>query len=233
MSRFQRERVIDIAYLFLAPSGLLILMVLAFAGYYSGSHPVGYVTMTETFLASAAIVLPLLRVTKKFITPYWFILSITGLVYLHGFGLYLGAYIAWENWDVLAHISASIIVTMIVFIGMLVVKEYTTVIELGKVMFLLMVFVIGFGFGNFWEIVEWFIDNAFGYTYMSYSIHDTLRDIVTDLIGAGIMTLAAAYFLRIRTPFEILSGFGLHNFMTSMGKKWDRKCEPRTLTEDP
>jgi hypothetical protein len=221
--RSEKEKRIDLVCLIFLPLGFLIYTLLALAGIYGKDHDVMYVVVTEIVLLMISIVLPLLRVKEKLITPYWFIATVEALIYSHGSALYWGTYIWIPHWDVFAHISASFVVTLVAFIALLTIQSYTTRIELGKGPFFFMLFIIGFGFGNLWELLEWFVDNAFGYAYMAYSIKDTLGDIVMDLVGAGITTAFAMFLLRKKTPKEIISGFGMHDFMTDMGKRWDRK----------
>ncbi|MDR1405511.1 MAG: hypothetical protein LBJ20_08115 [Candidatus Methanoplasma sp.] len=226
MARSNKEKTIDRVCLVLLPLGFLIYVLLTLAGIYGKDHEMMYVVVTEAVLFIISIVLPLLRVRDKFITPYWFIAIIEGLLYLHGSALYFGTYMWIPHWDVIAHISAGFVVTLIAFIGLLTIQSYTARIDLGKGPFFFMLFVIGFGFGNLWELLEWFVDCTFSYAYMAYSVHDTLGDVVMDLVGSGLMTLFAAVLLRRRTPQEIISKFGLHDFMTDMGKRWDRKTYP-------
>ncbi|MDR0888163.1 MAG: hypothetical protein LBM39_03145 [Candidatus Methanoplasma sp.] len=222
--RTSREKKLDIACLILFPLGFAIYTALTLMGIYGKDHEMIYVVVTEIILLGISVVLPLLRVSNKLVTPYWFIAIVEGLIYMHGSALYWGTYIWIPYWDIIAHISASVVVTLVAFIGLMTIKTYTTRIQLGNASLLFMLFIIGYGFGNAWEMLEWSVDSAFSYAYMAYSIEDSLRDIVNDFIGAGTMTLLAALILRNRTPREIIMGFGLDKFMTNMGKRWDRKC---------
>lgn len=221
---FVTNRKIDILYAVLTPLGLISFAILAKLGYCGSDFAESYVFSTELILVMLSSVLPLLRISRRFIAPYWFICTVTAILYVHGTAMYVGTYQTIPHWDVFAHISATMVVTMIVFLGLTVIQAYTTCVELGKKTFLFMVFIIGFAFGNVWEMFEWFVDNFFGYTYMSYSVFDTLGDVLSDVIGSLTMTLLAAIVLYRSTPKEIVAPLNIDRIMTILGGKWDRKC---------
>lgn len=218
------SRKMDLALLVILPMVFVVLACLSLLGYSEANFGDSYVFMTELFSVFAVLILPLSRVFRKFMAPYWFILMVSSVVYIHSCSLYFGLYqnLAW--WDVISHGYSSFVVTMTVFIALCVIQRYTRFIDLGKRSMLFMVFIIGFGFGNVWEIWEWFVDNFFGDMYMSYSVFDTLGDIACDLLGAGMATLASAYFVYRSDTNKIVDQMNLDRFMVSMGRKWDRRC---------
>lgn len=219
-----REKCVDGVCLAAFPLGLLSLAVLAGLGYSDADYGDTYVMITEVVSVLLVMVLPLLRLSKTFRCPYWFMLVITSVVYLHAVSLFAGFYKDFEWWDAVSHSYSSVVVTMIAFVALLVIQHYTREIELGTWTLLLMTFVIGFGFGNVWEIAEWLIDTAFGTPLMSYSLEDTLGDIRNDAAGAFAMTMVARGLLYYRDTDRIVESMNLDRFMKGVGEKWDRRC---------
>jgi hypothetical protein len=220
------ERIIDTICLILFPMGFVALAVLARMGYSEANYADTYVFVTEVISTVIVTVLPALRLTRSFRCPYWFMLIVTSVVYVHSVALFTGFYQSVSWWDIFSHSYSSIVVTMIVFTALLVIDHYTTEINLGTSTLLLMTFVIGYAFGNFWEIGEWFIDNTFGMTLMSYSVEDTLRDLLSDALGAVVMTSIAAFIVFCKNPDRIVGEMNLDYIMVRIGNKWDRRCRP-------
>lgn len=228
----RQERLIDIALLIALPLGFFVLAILSYLGYSRADFGETYVFTTEALSLLIVMTLPVLRITKKFRAPYWFILIVTSVVYIHSVSLYFGLYQNLGWWDIISHGYSSFVVTMTVFIGLLVIQRYTTHIDLGKGGLIFMLFIIGFGFGNFWEMWEWLVDNIFGDSFMSYSVYDTLGDIVCDAIGAGAATLVAAHVMYRGNPNNIVDQMDLDRFMSNIGKKWDRKTDDQRYSQE-
>jgi hypothetical protein len=222
------ERKIDIFCLILFPLIFITLAILAHyeysPAYFSGS----YVMMTEVVSAIIVTILPLLRVMRKFHSPYWFMIMITTVPMLHSASLFFGFYQSFEYWDIIAHSYSSLVVGLIIFVALLIISNYTTRISLGSTKtILILTFLMAWGFGNVWEIQEWVIDNIFGNAFMSYSVLDTLKDlIVSDFIGAVVLEIIAWIILRYHTINDIVDSMDLDDFMKAAGKKWDKLTTP-------
>ncbi|MCK9323420.1 MAG: hypothetical protein RBR05_03210 [Candidatus Methanomethylophilaceae archaeon] len=222
----KKERTTDIACLILFPLGFIILAILAIMGFSEGFFAETYISSTQIVSAILVMILPVLRLTKKFRSPYWFMFLVTSVPYLHAVSLFLGFYHSFANWDFISHTYSSIIVGLIVFISLLIIQHYTVRIDLGSTATILFfTFIIAWGFGNIWEITEWIIDNAFGNALMSYSVMDTLGDLViSDLTGAILTDVLAGIILSRYSITQIVEEMNLDRFMDRIGKKWDKKC---------
>jgi len=217
-----RQRRIDIIVLFMIPMFFILIVIGTMMGMGTAEHSKGYIINTALVLAAISVILPLFRVTGILWTPYWFIGVITSLMYLHSLSLYIGTYMSVSNWDVIAHMSSSIVLTMIVFVGLCAIQTYTKRVELGYFPMLFMTLFISYGFGNVWEMVEWAIDNGLQQTYMSYSVYDTLRDILSDFVGATIAVVGVALVLRRKGPDGVMGDFGFERFMSRIAARMDR-----------
>ncbi|MDR2846429.1 MAG: hypothetical protein LBV63_04015 [Candidatus Methanoplasma sp.] len=225
LSYSKEERNNDILCLFAFPGGLLLFAILAKLGHSTADFGDTYVVGTEVISAIVVMILPILRLARKFRSPYWFVLLITSVAYVHAVSLYLGLYKTTDWWDYFSHVYSSMVVTLIVFIALMIIQKYTTRIELGKYPLLLMTFIIGYGFGNSWEAFEWAVDKFYGDHLMSYSIFDTLRDItLSDFTGALIMVVITHVLMSKMSIDQLTSGMNLDDYMTRTGAKWDRKC---------
>lgn len=224
------ERKIDWICMVAFPSGFIILAMLAYLGYSPAFFGDSYVFMTELVSAAVVMVLPAMRLTRKFRSPYWFMAVVTTVPYLHAVSLYFGFYKDFAYWDFIAHCYSSIVVTMVVFIALLIINHYTTRIHLSRGGILTGTILIGHGFGIMWEMWEWFIDILFNDSYMSYDVMDTIKDVcLGDAAGVTIMFFAAFLYMRYRDCDKIVDGMNLGGFMEDMGRRWDRKC----INEDP
>lgn len=222
------ERRIDLLCLVAFPMGFIILAVNAYLGHSEAFFGDTYVAATQVVSALVVMVLPIMRLTKKFRVPYWFVFMITSVPYLHAVSLYFGFYNNLSYWDFISHSYSSAVVTMVAFLAMLIISHYTTRIRLGIKGILAGTLLMGHGFGNIWEVWEWSVDCFFEDSYMSYSIMDTVKDIcLGDFVGVTLMTMVAFVIMLHKDYDKIVDGMNLGKFMDDMGRRWDRKCVNR------
>jgi len=195
-----RERRIAWAMLILCPLMMLIILAHVSAGNAPGldaGHPMEYLQMTCILWALISTVIPLLRLLRFVSLPIWFIMLVTGDMFLYVISLCQGFYLNLSWWGDLTHIIASVIVTSFVFIALCLMEsrspEHVTFgSRYGIVM---MLFLVAMSFGGVWEIMEGFTDVITGTSYMVYGATDTLGDLVADFIGVSFMTIVALFIL--------------------------------------
>ncbi len=129
--------------------------------------------------------------------PYILNLWISVALFLHILGGPTGIYDMFAWWDNLTHAASGSIVAILTLYFLI----YTERIfrKLYMPTWLLFVFVILFmlSLGVVWELFEFFGDQIFG-TMMQESLHDTVYDMIYNVIGAFISILVAFLFF----PFE-------------------------------
>lgn len=219
----ETERKVDIALLIILPLICVILFLMAISGFAS-NRDTGYAAAVQLACIGAVIVLPLLRVKKVFLAPYWFIFIMTTNIFMFSTTVMIGVYDNFWWWSPFTHWYSGLLVTLIVFMALLVIKNYTTMIHIPTGVLLFIAFMMGLGFGLFWEMWETSIDVIYGRPTMIYTSIGTIRDLMMDALGSLTMIVIGAIFLRYRTPAQIIGGIGLDHKMKRIGEKWDRRC---------
>lgn len=217
-------RKIDLALSFALPGVLVIFALMSYMGLSVANFGDSYVLATILVCILAAMVAPVLRFMGVIRMPYWFIAIITSDIYIHAITLYFGTYQTTAWWDHFTHFYSSLVVSMIVFIGLCILDKYIMKIDFGgNFLFLAMVFMCGYGFGNIWEIFEWTIDTVFGNAFMQYSIFDTLGDVTIDALGALVMVIIGAFILHGRTPTDVITDIGIDDKIDALKAGWIEK----------
>ena len=75
--------------------------------------------------------------------------------------------------------------------------------------FHMFIFLITMSFSVYWEVFEIIADHAWGLT-MQYSPWDTVRDLVCDVAGAGIVALYSRIYLITRDSDSFVEALKLH-----------------------
>ncbi|MCL2711893.1 MAG: hypothetical protein FWD37_01265, partial [Methanomassiliicoccaceae archaeon] len=147
------ERKIDLACLIIFPSLCVIGFLLAVNGYASNRDH-GYAAAVQIACALTVIVLPLLRIKKIFYAPYWFMALMTSNIIMFSYMVMFGTYDDLWWWSPFTHWFSGLLVTMIVFMALLVIKNYTTRINIPNGVLLFITFMMGLAFGCLWELWE-------------------------------------------------------------------------------
>ena len=218
------ERRIDLACLILLPVSFVIMGILGMAGYCMHKDP-GYATTVQFLSIFVVMILPVMRLKKIFMAPYWFVFVMTLNIYMFSIMLFLGVYDSIWWWDHFSHWCSGVLVTMVVFMALLVIKNYTTRISMPNGVLLFLTFMFGVALGCIWEMWEEGMDRVFGKGMMVYDAFDTLGDLWMDLVGAGTMVLLGAIILHFKTPEQIVGRIGLDHKMKRIGGRWDRRCD--------
>lgn len=215
---------IDLFLSILLPGVLVLFALMSYLGYSVANFGDSYVLATIVCCILASAVAPILRYRNILRMPYWFIAIITSDIYIHSITLYFGTYQTTLWWDHFTHFYSSLVVSMVVFIGLCILDKYINKIDFGgNFLFLVLVFLCGYGFGNIWEIFEWTIDTVFGQAFMQYSVFDTLGDVTIDALGALVMVLIGALILRGRTPADVITDIGIDDKIDGLKKAWVEK----------
>jgi hypothetical protein len=217
------ERKLDLSLLILLPIICVILFIMAVSGFAS-NRDTGYAAAVQLACIVAVIILPLLRVKKIFMAPNWFIFVMTSNIYMFSITVMTGIYDNFWWWSPFSHWYSGVLVTLIVFMALLVIKNYTTMINIPSGVLLFIAFMMGLGFGCLWEMWETSIDVLYGRPTMLYSAIGTIRDLYMDALGSLTMLAIGAVLLHFRTPADIIGGIGLDHKMKRIGEKWDRRC---------
>jgi hypothetical protein len=226
----ETERKIDIACLIILPISFIAMGVLGILGY-SMHKDEGYATAVQFVSIFAVIILPIMRLKRIFMAPYWFIFVMTANIYMFSIMLFLGVYDNIWWWDHFSHWLSSVLVAMIVFIALLIIENYTTRISIPKGVLLFMTFVFGLALGCVWEMWEAGMDGAFWEGMMVYDVFDTLGDLWMDALGSATMAVLGAIILHFKTPEQIVGRIGLDHKMRRIGERWDARCDGRRKNE--
>jgi hypothetical protein len=151
-----------------------------------------------TILFLIALVIYVFSWKTKIIFP-WFVYFLVSLaVLIHTSGYIQGRYLAYVNWDMLAHFVSGTIVAMIGFLVILFwdkIKNYN--LDAG----FMGIFIVAFGmvFEYFWEIWEFCVDTFFGGSaagLMQANNTDTMTDMIFVLISSLIVGIGCYYYLK-------------------------------------
>lgn len=121
---------------------------------------------------------------------------ITVILYLH---FVLGEYnhfyvkIAW--WDVFLHFGNSVILG---FLGFLLAYSLLLASKMSTKPMLASLFALSFSvfIGVLWEIFEFIMDYFFGFTMQKSGIVDTMTDLMVDVAGAMVVSVAGFFYMR-------------------------------------
>ena len=222
----ETSRKLDIAFLIIFPCVMCLMAVLALNGYSRGEHAPDYAATTQIVAGLALMIIPIMRLTRVIMLPYWFFAIVSLNIILYSTSLFFGFYTYLWWWDEVCHAFSSLLVTMIAFVALCIIEHYTKMISLmPKSAFLFMVFMIGVAFGNIWEMWEGAVDQLMGVKHMQeVDAFDTLSDLLMDIVGAAAMVLIAMIMMRRKTVSELAAEMGFEGKMVLIGKKWDRRC---------
>jgi hypothetical protein len=145
-----------------------------------------------------ALIIYLFSWKTKIIFP-WFVYFLVSLaVLIHTSGYIQGRYLAYVNWDMLAHTVSG---TIVALIGFLVIIFWDRIKQYNLDAAFIGIFIIFFGcvFEYFWEIFEFFMDMFFGGSaagLMQPSNADTMTDMIMVLIASLIVGIGCYIYLK-------------------------------------
>jgi len=178
-------------------------------GVSGGYHSSGYLLVSNIAIFLLISVIPVLRLARLAVMPWWFNFILIFDVYFYVISLTCGLYkdpqVPW--WGFLGHTCSSMAVGGICFLAMCLVTSSSHNVRFGgSAGLVFMLFFADVSFGGIWEVMESYIDIVSGQALMSYGILDSLQDLQADVLGALVLCIIASIILRYRTPEEIASG---------------------------
>ncbi len=161
----------------------------------------------EMFLVIVTSVVLLLSFTPAIISRSYKIrlpievdLIVTVLLYLHYvLGEYSHFYVKYEWWDLFLHGGNSLLLGLVGFImayGLLLTSRVSAkpfFISLFSLSFAVFV-------GVLWEIFEFGMDYFFGFTMQKSGLVDTMTDLMMDVAGALVISVAGFFYLKKQKP---------------------------------
>lgn len=121
--------------------------------------------------------------------PWPVTLAAGSVLVLHSLGIVFQLYDLLWWWDIMTHITATLIIALVVSLVLLSLDRLLPGMEvpMNLVPGLTLAFVILFGV--VWEVLEFAFDGALGMN-MQYSLDDTATDLTFDILGGGLVALA-------------------------------------------
>lgn len=120
--------------------------------------------------------------------PWWMTLIAGTILLLHtaGIALYLYDRLWW--WDILTHMTASIVLALIIALVLPSMSQWLPLIKIPGRLAPIATLTCLISLGVIWEIVEFALDIALG-TRMQYSLQDTVFDLTLDLLGGSAVAI--------------------------------------------
>ena len=120
--------------------------------------------------------------------PWWMTLIAGTILLLHtaGIALYLYDRLWW--WDILTHMTASIVLALIIALVLPSMSQWFPLIKIPGRLVPIATLTCLMSLGVIWEIVEFAFDIALG-TRMQYSLQDTVFDLTLDLLGGSAVAI--------------------------------------------
>jgi uncharacterized membrane protein len=108
-----------------------------------------------------------------------------------------GYYQVYWWWDLMLHLASGFIAGIFGFVMVYVLNENDEIgmqLKPGFVAFF--AFLFSLGFGVFWELFEYIMDEAFGMNMTKTGLDDTMQDLFVALIGAFVISIIGYIYLK-------------------------------------
>ena len=126
-------------------------------------------------------------------------------VFIYG-SIFLGEVFGYYNkfwwWDIFLHSLASIILGIIGFV-ILYVLQAQKLLKANFFVIVMFSFCFAVALGAVWELFEYFMDSAFGFNMMKEGLVDTMQDLISDCLGALLVSVLGYFYLRHRDAWMI------------------------------
>ncbi|HKM14145.1 MAG TPA: hypothetical protein VJY42_04460 [Candidatus Methanomethylophilaceae archaeon] len=189
-------------------TAFLILTAMTVGSYFNDER-MGYQIFTGIFTALFCLV-PLLFRRKNIMTlPLLLVIMIELAIFLHGYGVLLLQYdnLAW--YDSVTHTTSSVVAGLCVFYALLVVDRSDDKIFFGRNGISIFIVLIMMALSVYWEVFELIVDVLTG-TSMQYSPFDTMRDMMSNLLGGILVALYVRWFLGKYPTYDVEKEFNIH-----------------------
>lgn len=180
------------ALIILLKLSLLVGAVLAFV---DGRFEAGAVTLLIFFITFLPILLG--NRFKVQIPPVFEVLAVIFIYASLFLGEVHGYYVRFWWWDLVLHTSSGFLLGILGFLLVYVLNENEEInLDLNPGFVALFAFLFAIGFGTFWEIFEYFIDQTVGTNMQKSGLQDTMWDLIVNAIGALIIAVLGWGYLR-------------------------------------
>jgi len=154
-------------------------------------------TLFITFLPSI--------IERKFRIDYPSEFEIVVLVFIYA-SVYLGDmhdfYLRFWWWDVFLHGLSGIIIGAIGFSLIYILnRTERSAVKLNRGFAVLFAFCFSLSIGALWEIYEFLMDRFFGMQMQRFGLNDTMMDLILDVCGALVVSVAGYRYLKYDTGF--------------------------------
>lgn len=195
-------------------SAFLVLTAMT-VGSHLNDERMGYQIYTGIFTALFCLV-PLVFRRKKVMTlPLLLVIMIELAIFLHGYGVLLLQYDNLTWYDSLTHTTSSVVAGLCVFYALLVVNRSDGKISFGRNGISIFIVLIMMTLSVYWEVFELVVDVLTG-TNMQYSPFDTMRDMMSNLIGGIFVALYVRWFLGKYPDYDVEEAFDIHPKLIGM-----------------
>lgn len=200
-------------------SAFLVLTAMT-VGSHLNDERMGYQIYTGIFTALFCLV-PLVFRRKKVMTlPLLLVIMIELAIFLHGYGVLLLQYDNLTWYDSLTHTTSSVVAGLCVFYALLVVNRSDGKISFGRNGISIFIVLIMMTLSVYWEVFELVVDVLTG-TNMQYSPFDTMRDMMSNLIGGIFVALYVRWFLGKYPDYDAEKEFNIHPKLIGMAAHSD------------
>lgn len=171
---------------------LLVGAVLSFTG---GNLQAGIITLVIFIITFLPILLGK-RFSVKIPTEF----EVLSVIFIYA-SLFLGEvhgyYVRFWWWDLVLHTSSGFLLGILGFLLVYVLNEKEDIeLDLKPHFVALFAFLFAVGFGTFWEIFEYAMDQVFQTNMQKSGLQDTMWDLIVDGIGALTISILGWGYLR-------------------------------------
>ncbi len=181
---------------------------------------VGSQIYTGVFSACFCLVPMLFNRGKIMTLPLLLVIMVEIAIFLHGYGFLLLQYdnISW--YDSVTHTTSSVVAGLCVFYALLVVDRSDKKISFGRNGISIFIVLIMMALSVYWEVFELIVDVLTG-TTMQYSPFDTMRDMMSNLIGGVLVAIYVRWFLGKHPDYDVEKEFNIHPKLIGMAAHSD------------
>jgi len=197
---------------------LLVGAVLSFTG---GHLEAGVITLVIFIITFLPILLGK-RFQVKIPTEF----EVLSVVFIYA-SLFLGEvhgyYVRFWWWDLVLHTGSGFLLGILGFLLVYVLNEKEEIeLDLQPRFVALFAFLFAIGFGTFWEIFEYAMDQIFHTNMQKSGLQDTMGDLIVDSIGALIISVLGWGYLRKEGINSFLERW-IHKFIERNPGLFNRK----------
>ncbi len=182
-----------------------------------------YYPCIAAVMGMASVALPYLMRRSRIMAVPWPITAwVLAATFLHAFGIAAGLYDTIWWWDILTHVLATSLITVVGFIGLSLIEANLPSLHLPpRAMALVLISFIA-TIGMIWEALEFTFDGALGIG-MQYSAEDTATDLTFDLLGGMLVAPLVPLYLSTRSVEETAKEVDAFGRLEGYARSWEQE----------